>query len=121
MSNSYLLLDIATQYERTIGAHQLGEQAGSGVVLTATPVYQQVLTWLLMLPLLNMVAKGALSFLNPAATAFSYQNAYLAKTAQGSRLPVVISLMVLAGFSLSGNQKVYRVLPAHKNILLSLL
>jgi exopolysaccharide production protein ExoQ len=96
------------------------DNVGSLRDVAVTPVYQQVVTWLLMLPLLNMVAKGSLSFLNPPATAFNYQNAYLANTAQGIRPQVVINLLLLGAFALAGNRKVWRVLMENRLILMSL-
>jgi exopolysaccharide production protein ExoQ len=112
---------VAVRYESDDNVAALAYRAESGIANAHAPVYQQVLTWLLMLPLLNMVAKGALSFLNPTATAFNYQNAYLAKTAQGIRLPVVINLLLLAGFAVAGNRKVRCALADNKVILLTLL
>src|ERR1700733_11056999 len=90
MSNFYRLPNISPELSGTVVAYQ-----ESGNSLGYTPLYQQVATWLLMLPLLNMFAKGSLSFLSPPATAFYYQNAHLLRTAQGIRLPVVINVLLL--------------------------
>jgi exopolysaccharide production protein ExoQ len=87
---------------------------------SSTPTHKQVLTWLLILPLLNMVAKGSLSFLSPPATAFSYQNGDLLKTSGDIRIPIVVNLLFLAGFTLAGNRKIWKELINNRIIFLTL-
>jgi exopolysaccharide production protein ExoQ len=97
------------------------KSAKGDCVQAPNPVRHYVVTWLLMLPLLNMVAKGALSFLSPIASASRYQNGYLLNTQQGVRLPVVINLLLLAGFALAGNREVWRALYRERLIVIGLL
>jgi exopolysaccharide production protein ExoQ len=120
MSSFYPLRNITAEYDGRGCNPALVHQAESEVKLSRAPLHQQVVTWLLMLPLLNMVAKGSLSFLSPPATAFNYQNAYLANTAQGIRLPVVMEVVMLTTFALIGYRRIWRVLAENKIILLSL-
>jgi len=88
---------------------------------SVAPAHQQVISWLLILPLLNMVAKGSLSVLSPAATGFYYQNANLVRTSQGIRLPILLNLLALAVFALAGNRKIWRTLINNKLVLSTLL
>jgi exopolysaccharide production protein ExoQ len=121
MSSFYPLRNITAEYDGSGSNPALVHQAESEVKLSRAPIHQQVVNWLLMLPLLNMVAKGSLSFLSPPATAFNYQNAYLANTAPGIRPQVVINLLLLGTFALAGNRKVWRVLIENRLLLMSLV
>jgi exopolysaccharide production protein ExoQ len=88
---------------------------------SAKPAYSYLLTWLLFYPLLTMVAKGSLSFLSPPTSAFSYQNAALAKTAQSVRIPVVLLVLFLVGFIVIGHRGILRTLARNRLIVCGLV
>src|ERR1700680_1956675 len=121
MSNSYQALEIASRYESCETVPLFTAQTDTGEARAHRPVYDQVLTWLLMWPLLNMTAKGSISFLNSDASAFYYQNAYLAKTAQNIRPQVVVEVVLLTGFAIFGSRKIWRVLANNRIIVLALV
>src|ERR1700693_4366248 len=102
MSTQYLAPRMAIPYERKANTAQMS----AGV----TPVYQQVLTWVLLIPLLYLVADGQFSITNAYNSALMTENGYLLTTAQGIRPQVVLYYFLMAAFILSGYGEIWRVI-----------
>jgi exopolysaccharide production protein ExoQ len=84
-----------------------------------TPVYQQVLTWALLIPLLYLVVDGQFSIANPYNSALMTENGYLLRTAQGIRPQVVLYYLLMAVFIVSGYREIWRVILNNKVLLLA--
>jgi hypothetical protein len=84
-----------------------------------TPVYQQVLTWVLLIPLLYLVVDGQFSITNSYNSALMTENGYLLRTAQGIRPQVVLYYLLMAAFIVSGYREIWRVILTNKVLLLA--
>jgi exopolysaccharide production protein ExoQ len=85
----------------------------------STPIYQQVLAWVLLLPLLYLVAYGQLSFTNQPNNAMMTENGDLLQTSQGIRPHVVLYLASMVTFILTGYREIWRVMLRNKFLLLA--
>jgi exopolysaccharide production protein ExoQ len=107
--------------------HRVGADAVNGVVDVPwsavrmleleLPVYQYVATWLMLFPLLLMVAQGSLSFLGVVRDANFYQHSVATTPAQGIRGSFVIYVVISVAFILAGNRILWRVLVKNPLIL----
>jgi exopolysaccharide production protein ExoQ len=102
---------MAMPYERKANTAQMSA--------AVTPVYQQVLTWVLLIPLLYLVADGQFSITNAYNSALMTENGYLLTTAQGIRPQVVLYYFLMAAFILSGYREIWRVILNNKVLLLA--
>ena len=82
----------------------------------ATPVSQQILTWLLFWPLLTLIARQPVYFAGPARTAAGYQSGAAMAGARGSHDYLYVNMLFLLGFVLAGHLQVWSVLK--KNLLI---
>jgi exopolysaccharide production protein ExoQ len=71
------------------------------------PVSQQILTWLLIWPILTMIAQQPVYFGGAARTAAAYQNGAAASGARGSHSSLYIYLLFLLVFVLAGNRQIW--------------
>lgn len=83
----------------------------------ASPIYQQVLSWLLLFPLLYHIANGQFSIFSTTNDALMTQEGNLLRTPQGIRPQIVLYLVVMMLFVLIGHQKVWRAAIHNKLIL----
>ena len=81
-----------------------------------TPVSQQVLSWLLFWPILTLIARRAVYFSGPAATAAGYQSGADMGAARGSHYTLYVYLLFLLGFVLVGYRQVWVVVK--RNLLI---
>ncbi len=84
---------------------------------TSTPIYQQVLAWVLLLPLLYLAAYGQFSFTNQSNSALMTENGDLLQTSQGIRPHVVLYYAFMAAFILTGYREIWRVMLNNKLLL----
>jgi len=73
---------------------------------TSTPIYQQVLAWVLLLPLLYLAAYGQFSFTNQSNSALMTENGDLLQTSQGIRPHVVLYYAFMAAFIVTGYREI---------------
>jgi O-antigen ligase len=71
------------------------------------PISQQILTWLLVWPLLTMIAQQAVYFGGAARSAAAYQNGAAAAGARGSHSSLYVYLLFLFAFVLAGNRQIW--------------
>lgn len=82
-----------------------------------TPVSQQVLTWLLFWPLLSLIARQAVYFAGPARTAGAYQSGSAMGGSASSHLTLIVNLLFLLGFALTGYRETVNTLKRNPVIL----
>jgi exopolysaccharide production protein ExoQ len=87
----------------------------------AIPIYQQALTWVLVWPLLYVMASGQMSIPSLYNGQLMTQNAILLRTQQGIRPLVVLYALFMVGFILVGYRDILRVALHNKIVLLSIL
>ena len=81
-----------------------------------TPVFQQVLTWLLFWPLLSLIARQAVYFAGPARSAGTKNGAAMGGSAS-SHLTLIVNLLFLLGFALTGYRQTVNTLKRNPVIL----
>jgi O-antigen ligase len=79
------------------------------------PISREVLTWMLIWPILTLIAGQVVYFSGPAATAESYQNGAAMGGPRDSHLYLRVYYLFLLGFVLAGHAQVWAVV---KNNLL---
>jgi exopolysaccharide production protein ExoQ len=88
---------------------------------SASPVYQQVLSWVLLLPLLYLVTNGQPSIPSLYNGQLMTQNAVLLRPPQGIRPLVVLYVVFMVGFILIGCREIWRVIVVNKLIMAGIL
>lgn len=83
------------------------------------PVYSQILSWIILVPLLFLVTYGQFSFLSHSNSAFMTENGDLLQTQQDVRPQVVLYVGFMAGFILAGYRKIWRVVLRNKLLMLA--
>jgi exopolysaccharide production protein ExoQ len=94
---------------------RLNVGTGGGV---EQPIHQQVRTWMLVWPMLTLIARQIVYFSGPARSAEAYQEVSAAGP-RGSHVPLYIYLLFLFGFAALGHTKVLSALK--RNTFLTLL
>ena len=85
--------------------------------LAETPLYQQVISWLLFWPLLSLVARQAVYFTGPARTAEAFQNSAAMSGPGGTHYYLFVNLFFLLGFVIAGHRQVWTVAKDNPMIL----
>jgi exopolysaccharide production protein ExoQ len=79
----------------------------------ATPVSQQVISWLLFWPVLTLIARQSVYFSGPARSAAANQNGAAISGARGSHYYLYVYLLFLLGFVLAGHRQILAVIKEH--------
>ena len=91
--------------------------AGRGLDADSMPIYQQVLCWLLLFPLLFHVANGQFSIFSEANNPLRTQAGNLLKMDQGMRPQIILYFVTMLLFVAWGYRHIWRVAIYNKLIL----
>ena len=115
-----LCIQMSAQYHATQVALPHGLRASAtGTSAKTIPMYQQVQSWILFLPLLFLVANGQLSVTDHFNSALMTENGPLLLTSQSIRPQVVLWYVFMAAFILAGYREIWRVMIHNKLLLLA--
>jgi exopolysaccharide production protein ExoQ len=78
-----------------------------------TPVSHQIISWLLLWPVLSQIARQTVYFSGPARTTEAYRNGAAMAGARGAHPDLYVYLFFLVGFVLVGYRQVWAVLRAN--------
>jgi exopolysaccharide production protein ExoQ len=93
------------------------ESSPSRPVDGVVPIYQFVLSWILLLPLLYYTTDTQPSLLSTSNSALMTTNASLLKTSQGFRPQVILYTVFMLTLVLAGYQRIWRGLVSNKLLL----
>ncbi len=75
-----------------------------------SPIWQDLLTWLLFWPVLTLIARQTVYFSGPARSTASYQNGAAMAGPRGSHEYLYVHLLFLLGFVLVGHRQIWTAL-----------
>jgi O-antigen ligase len=112
-------MQMSAQYFATPMSAPFGVRASATQISAdATPIYQQVLTWVLLLPMLYLVVYGQFSLTNLSNSALMTENGDLLQTSQSIRPQVVLYVVFMVAFILVGHREIWRVAVNNRLLLL---
>jgi O-antigen ligase len=75
-----------------------------------TPIWQEILTWLLFWPVLTLIARQTVYFSGPARSSADYQNGVAMAGPRGSHEYLYVHMLFLFGFVLVGHAQIWTAL-----------